>query len=391
MITYYINFDGRDCTVFESQIFTLLSKLKDKNCNVKLINFEKNNTYEKNSISEKFDTLIINKIKKGSFFEPFYLSLYVSKLGKILNDEIDSNIILHCRGHFSSYIALKAKEKIVNKNIKVISDFRGMAIDEYTEVYKEKGCIYKVFFKSLINKIKSIERYTAVKSDYIYCVTNKLKKYLTDNYKIDSKIIDVIPTCVEMKQKAKNVDKVVEGKDKFVVVYSGGAQIWQCPDKIMETFLEIKKKKENAFLLILSKNITEFEFFANKHGLASKDYKIISCKFNEVDGFLKQADVGLLLRENTRINNVASPTKFAEYMINNIPVILSHNIGDLDDFIKEYRVGFYPDDIDDIDEKLKNIDKSHCKDIITNLYLWDNYIDRMINNNIQLVSIRNRS
>ena len=67
MITYYINFDGRDCTVFESQIFTLLSKLKDKNCNVKLINFEKNNTYEKNSISEKFDTLIINKIKKGSF------------------------------------------------------------------------------------------------------------------------------------------------------------------------------------------------------------------------------------------------------------------------------------------------------------------------------------
>ena len=98
-----------------------------------------------------------------------------------------------------------------------------------------------------------------------------------------------------------------------------------------------------------------------------------------------------MLRENTRINNVASPTKFAEYMINNIPVILSHNIGDLDDFIKEYRVGFYPDDIDDIDEKLKNIDKSHCKDIITNLYLWDNYIDRMINNNIQLASIRNRS
>lgn len=390
MITYYINFDGKDCTVFESQVFTLLSKLKDKNCNVKLINFEKNYNYKSDDISRKFDTLVINKVKKGSFFEPFYISFYVSKLTKILNNEKDNNIILHCRGHFSAYIALKAKQKVFEKNIKVITDFRGMAVDEYTQVYIEKNWLYKIFFKPLINKIKYIEKYTATKSDYIYCVTNQLKRYIMNNYKIDNNKIDVIPTCVEINYNTTNVNKIKELKDKFVVVYSGGAQIWQCPDKIMETFLNIKKQKQNAFLLILSKNIKEFEVFAKKYGLERNDYKIISCKFNEVSGYLKQANLGLLLRENTRINNVASPTKFAEYMINSLPVILSPNIGDLDIYLKKYKVGFYPDDIVDLDEKLANLNRDHCKDIIADLYLWDNYIDRMINVNIELASIRNR-
>lgn len=390
MITYYINFDGKECTVFESQITTLLNRISEKKVNVKLINFEKNIEYRGEDISNNFDTITLRKIKKGSFFEPFYLDIYTSQMVDIISKEEDEDIVLHCRGHFASYISVKVKEKLKYRNIKVIADIRGMVVDEYTEIYKDKNSIYRLFFNLLSKRIRKIEKYISIEADYIYCVTNELKKYLIMNYNINNNKIDVIPTCIETKINNCSVKKIDEIKGKFVVVYSGGAQVWQCPDKIMETFLKIKSKRKESFLLILSKNVREFEAFAKKHGIDKDDYKIISCKFNEVSGYLQQGDIALLLREDNRINNVASPTKFAEYMLNNLPVVLTKKIGDLDSYLTKYKVGIYIDEIEEFNIKLQTIQLEHCRKIVEDIYVWDKYIDVIIDNYDHLASKKNR-
>jgi hypothetical protein len=43
------------------------------------------------------------------------------------------------------------------------------------------------------------------------------------------------------------------------------------------------------------------------------------------------------------MNNVASPTKFAEYMLAGLPTIISPGVGDYTEFVTEKKLGFVVD------------------------------------------------
>ena len=51
------------------------------------------------------------------------------------------------------------------------------------------------------------------------------------------------------------------------------------------------------------------------------------------------ADMGILLRENHPLNEVAAPTKFAEYVMTGPLVLISDNIGDYSNFVKRNNLG----------------------------------------------------
>jgi len=44
-----------------------------------------------------------------------------------------------------------------------------------------------------------------------------------------------------------------------------------------------------------------------------------------VPKFLQAADMGILLRKKDPLNEVAAPTKFAEYMMTGLPTLISKN------------------------------------------------------------------
>ena len=74
---------------------------------------------------------------------------------------------------------------------------------------------------------------------------------------------------------------------------------------------------------------------------------------------LSAADFGLLLRENNIVNNVASPTKFAEYLMAGLPVIISNGIGDFSYFVRFKNVGICIDS--HIDKGIELLDKKFLK------------------------------
>ena len=51
------------------------------------------------------------------------------------------------------------------------------------------------------------------------------------------------------------------------------------------------------------------------------------------------ADYGILLREQSVTNLVASPTKFAEYLALGLPVLISENLGDYSEFVQHHNCG----------------------------------------------------
>ena len=59
----------------------------------------------------------------------------------------------------------------------------------------------------------------------------------------------------------------------------------------------------------------------------------------EVPIVLSACDMGILIREDSVTNRVASPTKFAEYLSAGLQVIITNNIGDYSDFVKVHQCG----------------------------------------------------
>lgn len=396
-MVYYINFDGMFCSVFDSQILTLIKLLKKENVDIKLINFDRECFYKESIqhtnkkihyiesiLNDKI--ILIKKVKKGSYLEPIIMNLYVSKLCRNIKSVTDNNIIFHCRGQYSSYIALKVKEKLKDKNIKVISDFRGILDKEYISVYKNRNIFYKITLPLIVNKIKRIEKYIIENANYITCVTNSYRNILANEYLLNYNNIYVIPTCINIEdinfslKDRIQIRKELNIENKYVIIYSGGGQAWQQPNEIIQTYIKIKKQKKEAYLMILTKDKEIFEPLLKQNKIDSDNYVIISCEYKDIYKYLSCADLGLLIRKDNAVNKVASPTKFAEYISCHVPILLSRNIGDLDYFIKTYKVGLYIDDVNDFNRSIMKINKNNdiYDELIRKNYSWDIQIKKYI-------------
>ena len=66
---------------------------------------------------------------------------------------------------------------------------------------------------------------------------------------------------------------------------------------------------------------------------------IMSVNRPEVARYLSASDVAILLREESVVNRVASPTKFSEYLLCGLPVIISPQVGDASGLVERHGIG----------------------------------------------------
>jgi len=113
------------------------------------------------------------------------------------------------------------------------------------------------------------------------------------------------------------------GDGEPVYAYSGSLAGYQCFDEVVDTFNATLRLQPSARLLIL----TPYAEAARKK-LADLPADRVVCKavgYAEVNSHLNAADFGFLLRDNTPVNHVAFPTKFAEYAMAGLQVIMKQS------------------------------------------------------------------
>jgi glycosyltransferase involved in cell wall biosynthesis len=110
-------------------------------------------------------------------------------------------------------------------------------------------------------------------------------------------------------------------------------------------------------MLLTNHSKEEIAQLAEKSGVAQNDFSVFMLSHDEVFRHLMMCDVGILIRENSLINKVASPIKFGEYISCNIPVLATDNIGDTGTFIREYNVGSLIKDMSNKHEIYSAIDR----------------------------------
>jgi hypothetical protein len=113
------------------------------------------------------------------------------------------------------------------------------------------------------------------------------------------------------------------GDDDPVYVYSGSLAGYQCFDEMVATFAAAVRVRPNARLIVLTPYVD-----AARQRIAGLPADRVVCKAvanAHVNDYLNAADFGFLLRDDTPVNRVAFPTKFAEYALAGLHVIMKRS------------------------------------------------------------------
>lgn len=351
----YMVYREENSMVYKSQVLDYLKLLqKNKFLKIELIVFR----HHKNLLNkEKVEKDISNYISSYKTFSTFPLlfnyqiTMSAMKLKTYFKSKIKKNqdTIVICRGEIAAAISTKAFKN--NKNVYIMFDNRGLPIEEM-EINKSLNIAYK-----LNKKVKRVALEIAKNDSDIYSfVTNNLKKYVFKKYSYDEKKpFFIIPTLTKTPEindvhlnKIKN--DIGFNENNFYITYIGSVSAWQAIDKLFYVFSEIKKKYHNTNLIILSDGKIEIPNDIPSSFLSS--IYIDSVKHGDVKYYLKISDAGLVFRDSNIVNKVAAPTKIAEYISLNVPILFSGEIGILDDLGIEQKLII---DVDK-DEWMKKID-----------------------------------
>jgi glycosyltransferase involved in cell wall biosynthesis len=292
-------------------------------------------------------------------------------------------VVVHCRGHLNAYRGLLLKKRNPDL-IHVIADLRGAVADEVTQ--KSGGILGQYFTRHLRKFYSWIESQVVLQADAVLCVSRVFKELLEANY--NTRNITVIPAFVDTSRfkYSKSLRNLYRRKlgisNQRVLIYSGGTAPWQKIDSAISLFCHLSRKVDNLFILFLTHE-PDLVRRMIKDQIEPDDFKVIRVPHGEVAGYLCAADVGILLREKTPTNHVASPIKFSEYMCCGLPCIISSRIGDTAEILAHGNAGIVLDS--DLDfaspsefERLLSSNRNEISDLMYNKYSSDIFIPKIL-------------
>lgn len=279
------------------------------------------------------DSIVIPMLPKASTWKLNLPILFI--LAVFLNEKI-----FICRNIKATNLALYLKK--AGWLEKVCLDGRGAFAAE-SEEYLSKNP-EKFEYNSYL------ERNAVINSDFRIAVSSALVKYWKREYDYSENDHVIIPCTVNDNwttiglskewKKRKRADLGFKEND-VLMVYSGSTAGWQSFNLIEKIVTKLFLVNEHMGLVLLTKRNNEIENLIEKYSS-----KVIQrwVKPDEVKTYLSICDYGLLIREESVTNSVAAPTKFAEYLSTGLSVIISENVGDYTDFVRENNCGFVIDD-----------------------------------------------
>ncbi len=195
----------------------------------------------------------------------------------------------------------------------------------------------------------SWERFLLKHASSVLCVSSVLARYVEKTTQQGTQCF-VIPSCLDtMLEKELEVPKQLDASltsDHLTLAYAGTVTSWNRVDTMITFFERIRTLLPKVHFLCITTNVEKAqESFASAE-LNNTDYEVVRVPHEEIISTLRKADIGLLLRDQSMVNQVASPVKAAEYMTAGLAVVVSNGIGDLSGWVQEKQLGLVLDSLD---------------------------------------------
>ncbi len=368
----YLTYNDQPTGVYFSQVTDVCNFVNRKfNADIRLVALisVRNFSANKKSIKQHFSGAIVLPMfpkQKNWKKNKLILKLLFLFIGKQS---------IWCRGVFAGNLALNLKKRMGVK--KIVFDGRGAYKAEYNE-YLSKIVEGK-------NEIAELENNVIHHSDCRIAVSEKLVEYWRNeyDYKMDSHV--VIPCTLNndvefffpSKEVIIEIRKELGFDDKDIVfVYSGSSADWQSLVIVDDfIFMQMQMNATIKFMLLANTKLEHLKTYKQFPERIIQKW----VKAHEVGDYLSAADYGIVIRENSITNQVASPTKFAEYLNAGLSVLISENIGDFSSFTKQNNCGHIISDFSSdynftklpYSEKVKNFNlaqKYFTKDVFSSGY-----------------------
>lgn len=319
-IAYITLLDQYHPGIYDSQVIDVCRYLNDNfEVDVQLIAFlsikELRRSDAKRIIKSKYkNAVVLPAFPKLRYFKltQFLLAIYL-----LLNPKR----ALICRNVFATQIGLFCRKIGLVKS--VAFDGRSALAAEIKE--------YDVFPVPYFRKhIAQWEKKAVADTDFQIAVSTALITYWMDRYLYKSKNHIVMPCTL-----ASNIDwneNSLNDNKQIKVIYAGSNAPWQGFEEI-RNFLRLHP---HIICTLLTKHSETTAAMQQEFG-ERLIIKWVSMK--EIPQLMSQQDYGLLLRPNSITNQVASPGKFAEYLMCGLKVIITKDLGDYSNFVGKNHCG----------------------------------------------------
>ncbi|MBL0043478.1 MAG: hypothetical protein IPP33_03370 [Flavobacteriales bacterium] len=235
-----------------------------------------------------------------------------------------------CRGPFATWMALRMRDRGLAK--RVCFDGRGAYAAEWEE--------YRIIDDdTLIAQIRPLEQEAVSKSDFRIAVSNALVAHWGERYSYKSSEHVVIPCTLGRdldRNRRSELPFPRAENDVIRLVYSGSTAGWQSFDLLEKLLVPLFDSRADVHVLFLSKRDPHNEALERKY---PGRVEIKWLDHARVQLALSECDYGIMVRERTITNQVASPTKFAEYLSSGLRIITNEGLGDLSALVQEHDLG----------------------------------------------------
>ena len=327
----FVLFEGINSTIFNSQVIEHISKLDEYDFEVLSFNTEsplwKTSLDNKKKLLKTHRNIKIHLVKSINIFYPFAFIFHVLQLIIFLKKSDENYTFIHSRADYTQFIVLISR--FIHK-INSVWDCRGDSISEIKHSLTKKNIIYKVYgFLYIIPFFKFLIYTNLVYSKAIIFVSELLKKNLFKLFNSKSKSC-VIPCLVNHKLFFYDLDlrKLMRNKyniknNETVFVYSGSMVAYQSFEHQLNFYKNLFANKNNILLILTNQTEKAEKFFDQ---FQKRKVIIKSVEFNEVNNYYNMSDFAILIRDNNLLNQVASPTKFGEYCLSGLKVLMNKNV-----------------------------------------------------------------
>jgi hypothetical protein len=271
-------------------------------------------------------------------------------------------IICHCRNHSTAVVALILKRTI--PRFRFVFDMRGDTLAEQQALLGFANQTNKWIKTWKYKETKRQQSQAIENASQIICVSHRFREKIVAEYPAAASRVHIIPCVASQKLFTFEVD--VRSKmradlhltNSIVIVYAGSLKSsWHIADIMANLFGEWHRRDERLHWLVVTHDLDKAEQMIKKRHLGIENVTVISSSHENVGKYMMAGDVGLLLRRPDPINLVASPTKFAEYIMTGLPVLASAGIGDLDELFILHSFGKIIDDLTNIDHSYEQLNQ----------------------------------
>lgn len=170
--------------------------------------------------------------------------------------------------------------------------------------------------------------------------------------------------CYNEKLLPDSIDAKDYTKKNFA--YVGSLDLWQCFDETAKLYKEIENRFPDAHFKVLTFSVQEA--VEKIKALGIKNYEVKCVKKEDVQNELKDIVYGFVVRRDSIVNRVATPTKLSSYMSAGVIPIFSSVLDDFRKISGSMKYAVALDSLNDASELMKAINLPIDKDELKEEY-----------------------